>query len=409
MGKVVVANNSSIAAHSGYVGVVAPTTNNAKKRVYLHQVRVSPRGAAIASDVQLYLFDTYTGLSSELLTAPNFVPTFSSTATYTSNFVASADSWADTTADNPTIAFNQTVSAVTGCLKVTDAGGSDAFQIGRAATRVAATHYKVTFQYFAETACGLSFLAMGKTTAVTTNALTRNAGNNHTVVENAWTTCTLYSDAGASTALDIVAVTAKDGATGDAFGGGKYIALKNIQIFPQETASAAAWTGTMADNDDFLWDYRFAELDKIVNNTNAVSSNTILPLPIVGDLYATSYVHVRSATGVTTTLFGTTLDANPAAGTFSQVVPVVTVASNKLVFTPNATLVGTIDTASVKKLEGVNITTPYLKDAILTAVVDPHIIEFSTKQPWSTDGWLLYATSAGASSLLDMSLVYEVV
>lgn len=407
MGRLFATSASSGTAGEGYVGVVAPATNNAKKRVYLHEVRVSPRGADFAADVQLYLVNTYTGLGPELLTAPNFVPTFSSTAAYTSDFSADADSWADTTADNPTIAGNQTVDSVTECLKVTDAGGTDAFQIGRAATRVAATHYKVTFQYYAEAACGLSFLAMGKTGAVTTNALTRNSGNNHTVVEGAWTTCTLYSDAGASTALDIVAVTAKDGDTGDAFGGGKYIALKNIQIFPM--TNQTAWTGTMADDDDFLWDYRNTELDKIVNNINAVSSNNCGSV-VAGDLYANTYTHVRSATGVTVTFGGTTIDTDPAAGTYTGINAVTTsAASSNLTFTPDATLVGTIDTCSLKKIGGLRLDDYFLKDSIRSGTAAPWVKNFDSKQPYSTTGWALYGTSGGAACIMDMTMTYEVV
>ena len=413
MGKILVANNSSIAAHAGYVGVVAPTMNNAKKRVYLHQVRVSPRGAAIAADVQLYLFDSYTGLGAELLTAPNFVPTFSSTAAYESDFTADTDSWLDSGAGDMVASFNQTVGGKTGCLKMTADVGGDPFQMSRAATRVAATHYKITFDVFCETGSTLGnadFIGVGKTTASTTNALTRNTGNNIIFgADNAWKSVTLYSDAGADTALDLCAFTAKDGSTGSLLAANKFVAFKDIKIYAQETASAAAWTGTMADDDDFLWDYRNAELDKVVDNTNAVTSNNLGGV-VAGDLYATSYVHVRSATGVTVTFGGTTLDAAPAAGTLVQATPITTTAaSSNLVFTPDATLVGTIDTASVKKLGGVNTNSPYLKDSILTAVTTPHVIEFSTKQPWSTSGWLLYATSAGSSSLMDMSLVYEVV
>jgi hypothetical protein len=347
-------------------------------------------------------------LGSELLTSPNLVPTWAVTPVYESDFSSDADTWADTSADTPTISFNQTVGGKDACLKVTDAGGSDLVQIGRAATRVAATFYKITMDVFCETGSTLGaagFMGAGKATACTTNALTRNSGNNVVLgADNAWKSITIYTDAGANTALDLTVFTAADGSTGDELAGAKFIAFKDIKIYAM--TNQAAWTHGTA-NDDFLWDFANEEADKVVNNTTALTSNDVVDV-FENDMYRSSYVHTRSATGVTTTFGGTTLDTTPSAGTFTEIFGITTDGTSNLVFTADATLVGTIDTTSLKKLEGVNLGTYFLKDSIRSGTTLPYVRKFETKQPYSTEGWMLYATTGGSACIMDMTMTYEV-
>jgi len=414
MGRLLSVTGSSVANNGLFVGAACPTTGNQKKRMYLHSIDVCNR-LDWAAAVDLYLFNTYTGLSAEKLTAPNLVPTFSSTAAYDTSLAGAwdtdADDWVDTGADNPTVARAATIGGRADCLKITDVGGTDAIQIGRPATRVAATFYKITFEAFYETGggvgAGAAFWGVGKTTACTTNALTRNGGNNQaTGADNAWEDVVLYSDAGANTALDIALFTADNGATGAAFtGAGKYVAIRNLKIYAM--TNQTAWTHGTAD-DDFLWDFRNAEADKIVNNTTALTSNQIGGA-VAGDLYLSGFTHVRSATGVTVTFGGTTIDADPAAGTFADPFVVTTTGASNLVFTADATLVGTIDTCTLKKVGGCNVNTLYGKYAIPDVQTVPKRIEFHTKQPYSTSGWGVYATTGGAAVVMDITMLYEVV
>jgi hypothetical protein len=63
MGKLQIANASSEAANLETVlGITSPALYTSKlKRIYLHEITVTPRGADFAADVQLYLNDNYTG------------------------------------------------------------------------------------------------------------------------------------------------------------------------------------------------------------------------------------------------------------------------------------------------------------------------------------------------------------
>lgn len=62
MGKLQIVSASSAAANlETVVGIAAPVLrNNSKRRVYLHEITVAPRGANFAADVRLYLNDTFT-------------------------------------------------------------------------------------------------------------------------------------------------------------------------------------------------------------------------------------------------------------------------------------------------------------------------------------------------------------
>jgi hypothetical protein len=402
MGRLVVANASSVADEPLAMGIPSYITGaNGKKRIYLHSISVAPRGANWAADMKLYLMKGFTG--NELAASGAATALFSSVAAYESDFTAGVDSWADSGAGAPTLSGNETIGGVDDCLKVLADGGGDPLSISRAATRVAATHYKITFDAFCQTGSTLGnadFMGVGLTTAGTTNAIAHNSGNNvKFAADNAWKSFTLYTDDGADTALDLCAFTAQNADTGSLLAADKYVGFKNIKIYPMTNQDD--WTPVA----EWVWDYAAGNLSKIVNTASKVGQ-TIAIAPVVGEVFQLKYTHVRSATGVTPTFGGTAGGADPTAGIINEYI-VAASTSAELKFTADATLVGTIDDVSLIKMG--NPLDPWLQDSVRSGTTLPYYREFLTKQPYSVTGWSLYLTTGGGSCIMDAAIVYEIV
>jgi hypothetical protein len=343
----------------------------------------------------------YTG--NELAASGNADATFSSVAAYESDFSVGVDSWADSGAGTPTLSGAETIGGKDDCLKVLADGGGDHLSISRPTTRVAATHYKITFDAFCQTGSTLGaagFMGVGLTTAGTTNAMAHNSGNNVVFgADNAWKSFTVYTDDGADTALDLCAFTAATTDTGDEIAAAKYVAFKNIKIYPMTNQDD--WTPVA----EWVWDYAAGDLSKIVNTASKVGQ-TIATAPVVGEVYQLQYTHVRSATGVTPTFGGTAGGADPAAGIVTEYI-VAASTSAELKFTADATLVGTVADVSLIKMG--DPLDPWLQDSIRSGTTDPYYREFRTRQPYSVTGWSLYLTTGGGSCVMDATMIYEVV
>jgi hypothetical protein len=404
MGRIRVANSSSDAKISGFVGVASAAPTKAGNRIYLHEISVAPRVADFDADVSLYLYDTYEGMGSELVDSGNFTPV-TGDALYTSDFVPDVDGWTDIAGAAMTLTFNQTIDSVTGCLKcVADGGGDESsFVVGGEVWLAAGVTYELKFDYFAETAGNMSFWGGGLNGASTTSNYATGSGQQIAVVENAWTTCTQYITGGVENAdIHLSAFTAQDGQTADALAAGKYVAFKNVTI--KEVTNNADWT---LGATGWTWILTDKVADKVVNGTTALAQT--LTTPAVGDLYQVVYTLTEAVAGVTPAYGGVTMAADAGAATHTSVIVATNSSNRVLTFTADATAVVTIDDISVKKMGGITNTNYMLRDSIREGVTTRYVRTFESKQPVSQTGFGLLAVQAGTACILDMVMVYEVV
>jgi len=183
----------------------------------------------------------------------------------------------------------------------------------------------------------------------------------------------------------------------------------DIFITPEYTGTNLIDNGTFAS--DTIWtkgaDWTIAAgvAAKAVNGTTALSQAINNPV-VVGDYYQLTYTLVKTANGLTPSLAGDTAPADQLSGTHK---PVLLAASTvqTLAFTADATAVSTLDNISVVKFgSAVNY---WLKDSVRSGAVESYHRSFESKQPYSTNGWSIVATGAGAATIADLTVTYEVV
>lgn len=402
MGKLQVVSGTSAANQAMFIGTDSPENLlGSKRRAYLHSISAAPRGANWAADVELYLFDTFTGLGSELVTDGDMAPDLE-TASYTSDFTADMDGWADIPGAAMTATFNQTIDSVTGCAKFTADAGGDASSWSIPGTwGVAGKAYEIKFDYFAETGGNMSYWGGGVGADNNSIRFAEGAGQNPAVVENAWTTVKLYVTGGAQGAtMYISAFTTAGGSTADTLAGTKYVAFKNATI--RELTNMSSWT----QGEDWVVNFSAATATKGTNATTALAQT--LTAPVAGEIYKSVYTLTEAATGITPTFGGTTLLADAGAGTHVEYF-VAADATASLAFTADATAIVTITDVSMKKQTGINTSTYWLKDSIRSGTTLAYYREFDSKQPWSTSGWGLYLTTGGTSCIIDVTMTYEIV
>jgi hypothetical protein len=206
-------------------------------------------------------------------------------------------------------------------------------------------------------------------------------------------------------------------------GGNRRVYLHEVRIAPSGADFAAdvsvyltkefsntelVTNGAFAADTDWTkgtgWTIAAGVANKVTAATTALEQELLAP--VVGDIYQLSYGLTETASGITPSFAGDTAPADAGNGTHK---PVLVASSTEatLAFTADATAQVDVDNVSVKQY-GSNVS-HWLKDVIRSGQVLPYIRSFESKQPYSTNGWSLYATVGGASCLLNVTVVYEVV
>lgn len=184
----------------------------------------------------------------------------------------------------------------------------------------------------------------------------------------------------------------------------------DVQIYLQKEYSGTnlVTNGTFASDTGWSkgtdWTITGGVAVKVVNGATALSQT--IATPVIGDIYKLTYTLVETATGITPSFAGDSAPADAGSGTHAPVLVAATNAQT-LAFTADATAIVTIDNVTLYKYG--STVSPWMHDTIRNGVNVPHHIEFSTKQPYSTDGWSLYCTTAGAATILDINITYEIV
>jgi hypothetical protein len=404
MGKLQVVSGASEANKAMFVGTDSPANlvNNKNRRVYLHSISAAPRGANWAADVELYLFDTFNGVGDELVTDGDMAPNLED-ASYTSDFTSTVDGWTDIAGAAMTITANQTIDSVEDCLKcVADGGGDESsFVVGGEIWGVAGKAYELKFDYFAETGGNMSFWGGGLGAGSTTIRFDEGAGQQVTVVENAWTTAKLYITGGTEAAdIHLTAFTAKGGETADTLAANKYVAFKNVTI--RELTNKASWT----QGEDWVVNFALETATKGTAATTALAQT--LTAPVAGEIYKSVYTLTEAATGITPSFAGTGMPADEGAGTFTEYF-VASDTTASLTYTADASAIVTLTDVSMKKMTGLGTGTYFMKDSIRSGTTLAYNRDFESKQPWSRNGWGLYLTTGGSACIMDLTMTYEVV
>jgi hypothetical protein len=168
--------------------------------------------------------------------------------------------------------------------------------------------------------------------------------------------------------------------------------------FTDGTGGDSGWTKGTG------WTIAANKASKATAATTALSQE--ITAPVIGDIYQLKYGIVKTANGITPSFGGDTAPADVVTGSY---VPVLVAASAEatLAFTADATADCDLDDISLIKY-GSNVTY-VMHDTIRSGEAAQYKRTFETKQPWSRTGWSLYATTGGASCLLDITITYEVV
>lgn len=154
------------------------------------------------------------------------------------------------------------------------------------------------------------------------------------------------------------------------------------------------------------WTIADGKASKAVDETTALSQE--ITGAIAGEVHELIYTLTETASGITPSWAGYTYTADAGTGTHTEVALAASTEAT-LAFTADATAVVDIDNVSLMKV-GSTISTEYLlHDSIRSGTTPAYVRTFETKQPWTDKGFSLYVTSGGASCIIDMVMVYEVV
>jgi hypothetical protein len=145
---------------------------------------------------------------------------------------------------------------------------------------------------------------------------------------------------------------------------------------------------------------------KVVAATTALSQIILGPAPVVGDRFKMSYDIVKTANGITPGFAGDTGVADQDSGTYSDVF-IAASGARTLLFTADATAQTVLDNISMVRYG--SSANYWLHDTVRSGFGGIYKRTFYTKQPYSTEGWTFLATGAGAATILDIAVTYEVV
>jgi hypothetical protein len=153
------------------------------------------------------------------------------------------------------------------------------------------------------------------------------------------------------------------------------------------------------------WTISSGAAHKVTAATTALSQ-TITPAPVAGDIYRLTYDLTETASGITPSFGGTNGGGDAGTGAIDEIIA-ATDATATLAFTADATAEVDVDNVTLKLYS--DLSAALIKDSIRSGTTAPYKRTFETKQPWSQTGFSLYATTGGASCIMDMVMVYEVV
>lgn len=175
------------------------------------------------------------------------------------------------------------------------------------------------------------------------------------------------------------------------------------------TGTDLVTNGAFATDSDWTkgtgWTISSGAAHKVTAATTALSQ-TISPAPVAGDIYRLTYDLTETASGITPSFGGTNGGADAGTSSVDEII-VASDTTATLAFTADATAVVDIDNVTLKLYS--DLSAALIKDSIRSGTTDPYVRKFDTKQPWSQTGFSLYATTGGASCIMDMVMVYEVV
>ena len=154
------------------------------------------------------------------------------------------------------------------------------------------------------------------------------------------------------------------------------------------------------------WTIADDKASKAVDETTALSQE--ITGAVAGEVHELVYTLTETASGITPSWAGFTYTADAGTGTHTEL-GLAASAEATLAFTADATAIVDVSAVSLKKVASTLSTEYLLHDSIRSGTTDQYIRTFPVKQPWSDKGFSLYVTSGGASCIIDMTMVYEVV
>jgi len=187
----------------------------------------------------------------------------------------------------------------------------------------------------------------------------------------------------------------------------------DIFITPEYTGTNLITNGTFDSDTAWTkgadWSIAAGVASKVVNGATALEQAVSMAnTPIVGDYFQLTYTLTKTANGITPTFAGDTAPADVVTGTYY---PVLLAASTvrDLKFTADATAICDIDNVSLVKFGSSVAGSYWLKDSVRSGAVESYYRDFHSKQPYSTNGWSFVVTGAGAATIADLTVTYEVV